>query len=246
MTIAVLTCAGPASARSYTVGSCNSAQAFGFNASAWEPYSNAGQHLRDLPDERRFHGRREQPDDRSAVRRLQLLRPRLHRAAGHDDHRGPLGRPARPQQLHMGHLHARRAERSNRPRPAETASTATRPTSTSATTRSPTPPPPAQPASNNWSSAEPRTCSPGAAMHSHVLEVTIDDPQPPSISLSGRMVSGQWVSGTAGNSPDLDVDRVGQQRDPEQSKRRSRRSTRAQSYGCNWSLAAALPRPAPR
>ena len=45
------------------------------------------------------------------------------------------------------------------------------------------------------------SCSPGAAMHSHILEVTIDDPQAPSISLSGRMVSGQWVSGVAGNSP---------------------------------------------
>ena len=76
-----------------------------------------GQHLCDLPDGRRFHGWREQPDDRSAVRRLQLLRPRLHRAGGHDDHSGPLGRPARPQQLHMGHVHASRAERSSRPRP---------------------------------------------------------------------------------------------------------------------------------
>ncbi len=114
-----------------------------------------GQHLCDLPDGRRFHGRREQPDDRSAVRRLQLLRPRLHRAGGHDDHRGPLGRPARPQQLHMGHVHASRCRAEQPSSASETASTATRPTSTSATTPITFPTPPAQPASNNWSSAEP-------------------------------------------------------------------------------------------
>src|SRR6185503_20522855 len=49
------------------------------------------------------------------------------------------------------------------------------------------------------------TCSPGAAMHSHVLEVTIEDPQPPAISLGGRMVSGQWVSGRAGSPPGLEA-----------------------------------------
>jgi hypothetical protein len=40
-------------------------------------------------------------------------------------------------------------------------------------------------------------CQPGAAMHSHVLEVTVDDPIPPSISLSGPLASGRWVSGRA-------------------------------------------------
>ena len=59
------------------------------------------------------------------------------------------------------------------------------------------------------------TCSPGAAMHSHILEVTIDDPQPPSISLSGRMVSGQWVSGRAGNLPSFEATGIGQQRGPD-------------------------------
>jgi hypothetical protein len=48
-------------------------------------------------------------------------------------------------------------------------------------------------------------CAPGAAMHSHVLEVTIDDPQPPSISLSGSLVSGQWVSGASGSLAQLAV-----------------------------------------
>jgi hypothetical protein len=40
--VAVLTCAGSATARTYTVLSCNSAVSFGSNASAWEPFSNAG------------------------------------------------------------------------------------------------------------------------------------------------------------------------------------------------------------
>ncbi len=40
-------------------------------------------------------------------------------------------------------------------------------------------------------------CFPGGTIHSHVLEVTVDDPIPPSISLDGPMASGQWVSGRA-------------------------------------------------
>ena len=43
-----------------------------------------------------------------------------------------------------------------------------------------------------------RQCAPGAAMHSHNVEVTIEDPIPPSISLSGPLASGQWVSGAKG------------------------------------------------
>src|SRR5215208_5679 len=41
-TAALLVCTGSASARTYTVVSCNSALVFGSNASAWAPYSNAG------------------------------------------------------------------------------------------------------------------------------------------------------------------------------------------------------------
>src|SRR4051795_4913338 len=39
---ALLATPGSARAGTYTVVSCNSAQAFGFNASAWERYSNTG------------------------------------------------------------------------------------------------------------------------------------------------------------------------------------------------------------
>ncbi len=41
-------------------------------------------------------------------------------------------------------------------------------------------------------------CLPGATIHSQAVEVTIDDPIPPSISLDGPLVSGGWVSGRAG------------------------------------------------
>src|SRR5215210_2600431 len=43
------------------------------------------------------------------------------------------------------------------------------------------------------------TCPPGATMHSQVMEVTVDDPVPPSISLDGPLASRQWVSGRAGH-----------------------------------------------
>src|SRR5918993_433152 len=42
-------------------------------------------------------------------------------------------------------------------------------------------------------------CSPGTAMHTHNVEVTIEDPTPPSISLSGPLTSGRWVSGATGH-----------------------------------------------
>jgi hypothetical protein len=78
-------------------------------------------------------------------------------------------------------------------------------------------------------------CLPGATLHSHVLEVTVDDPVPPSISLDGPLASGRWVSGRAGH-PHLGVaatDNAGVQ-----SVRAAvgDRST-AQNYPCTWSLA---------
>jgi hypothetical protein len=84
------------------------------------------------------------------------------------------------------------------------------------------------------------SCTPGGAMHSHVLEVTIDDPQPPSISLRGRMVSGQWVSGVAGNSPDLQV--TGSDSSGIQSIEATLGPQKAnESFTCNWSLVQPCP-----
>jgi hypothetical protein len=78
-------------------------------------------------------------------------------------------------------------------------------------------------------------CPPAAVFHSHVLEVTIDDPVHPSISLSGPLASGQWVSGRAGRPNHVDVlvtDNAGvQQIEASLGVNRS-----SQSYACNWSL----------
>ena len=49
-----------------------------------------------------------------------------------------------------------------------------------------------------------RPMSPRATMHAQILEVTVDDPIPPSISLGGPLASGQWVSGRGGE-PNLVV-----------------------------------------
>ena len=46
-------------------------------------------------------------------------------------------------------------------------------------------------------------CLPGATMHAHVLEVTVDDPIPPSISLDGPLASGEWVSGRVASRTSL-------------------------------------------
>ena len=172
-----------------------------------------GQHIRDLSHERRLDGRRQQPDDRqptaaSASPATPSPRRRARRSPG------PMGRPAGPQiTAHWGTFMRalpsgaavlgpakRPVLRPDRLRHQQLPDHLHRPTRHN---------PPR--ATGHLRS---RTCSPGAAMHSHVLEVTIDDPQPPSISLSGRMVSGQWVSGTAGHVPDVQVEGIGQQRDP--------------------------------
>src|SRR5215218_1417319 len=86
-------------------------------------------------------------------------------------------------------------------------------------------------------------CPPSAVFHSHVLEVTIDDPVRPSISLSGPLASGQWVSGTAGGSPHLNVtavDKAGVQRIDAALGPRNE----SQSFGCNWSQPRPCPDPA--
>jgi hypothetical protein len=77
-------------------------------------------------------------------------------------------------------------------------------------------------------------CQPGAAMHSHVLEVTVDDPIPPSISLSGPLASGRWVSGRA-TKPFVNVaaaDNAGVQR----ISARVASSEPGQNFPCSWAL----------
>lgn len=83
-------------------------------------------------------------------------------------------------------------------------------------------------------------CPPAAVFHSHVIEVTVDDQVPPSISLGGRLVSGQWVSGAAGRFPDVQVtgtDNVGMQRIDAALGARSAN----QPSACNWSESRPCP-----
>jgi hypothetical protein len=80
-------------------------------------------------------------------------------------------------------------------------------------------------------------CFPGATIHSQVLEVTVDDPIPPSISLDGPLVSGLWVSGRAGQ-PYVTVastDNAGVQSVAASVGAESR----TEAFPCTW----ALPRP---
>ncbi|MEA2378080.1 MAG: hypothetical protein QOD13_1987, partial [Thermoleophilaceae bacterium] len=77
-------------------------------------------------------------------------------------------------------------------------------------------------------------CDPGAAMHSHILEVTIDDPVPPSISLSGPLASGQWVSGKAGQVPELTA-RAADSTGIQKIEMLLGARPEIQTYGCNWS-----------
>jgi hypothetical protein len=81
-------------------------------------------------------------------------------------------------------------------------------------------------------------CPAGATMHSHILEVTINDPVPPNVSLDGPLASGQWVSGTAGKFPEVRVsaaDNAGVQR----IDTTLAALVGSQGFPCDWSL----PRP---
>jgi hypothetical protein len=83
-------------------------------------------------------------------------------------------------------------------------------------------------------------CAPGAVMHSHVLEVTVDDPVPPSISLSGPLANGQWVSGAVGRRPSVDIaatDNAGVER----INSALAGETLGQAYPCNWSNSRPCP-----
>ena len=82
-------------------------------------------------------------------------------------------------------------------------------------------------------------CSPGAAMHTHNVEVTIEDPGPPSISLGGALASGRWISG-AGGRPSVEVharDAAGIQR----VEATIEAASFAQSYACDLAMPAPCP-----
>ena len=84
-----------------------------------------------------------------------------------------------------------------------------------------------------------RECAPGAAMHTHNVEVTIEDPTPPSISLSGPLASGRWVSGASGHgSVTIDAaDAAGVQR----VEATLGHSSFKYGHPCNWATAVPCP-----
>jgi hypothetical protein len=236
---AMLVCAAPATAGTYTVVSCNSAWAWGSNASAWQPDSNAGGAYAACPTNGGF-----------TAGVSNRLTGQSYSAFSYSAHafNAPSGTSI------TGIRWAGRVARGNcdwatfmRALPSG-ASVLGLPngrycyqndfdftnapltyTVPAGTTR----------LEQLVACAAP-SCSPGAAMHSHILEVTIDDPQPPAISLSGRMVSGQWVSGVAGNTPTLDVS--GADTSGIQTIDATLETQRVDdSYSCNWSLAQPCP-----
>ena len=82
-------------------------------------------------------------------------------------------------------------------------------------------------------------CQPGATIHAHVMEVTVDDPIPPSIALDGPLASGHWVSGRAAK-PNVNVtasDNAGVKAIQVDVGGRGH----AESYPCNLSQAAPCP-----
>lgn len=84
-----------------------------------------------------------------------------------------------------------------------------------------------------------RECTPGAAMHTHNIEVTIEDPAPPSIGWSGPLVSGRWVSGVSSH-PSVTIhtaDNSGVQR----VEATLGRSSFNHGHHCNWASATPCP-----
>jgi len=83
-------------------------------------------------------------------------------------------------------------------------------------------------------------CPPAAVFHTHIIEVTIDDPVPPKISLSGPLASGRWLSGAAGRVNNLDLvasDNAGMR---EIAISLSGRNV-VQPYSCDWSRPTPCP-----
>jgi hypothetical protein len=231
--------AGPASARTYTVVSCDSALAFGSNASAWAPYSSAGSTYETCPTNGGFTA--------GVSNRMTGQSYGGFSYSGH-------AFTAPPGTTITGIRWAGRLARSNcdwgtfmRAVPSGATVLGVRngqycgsndfdnssyPISYNA--------PPGTTRLEQLVICGASTCSPGAAMHSHVLEVTVDDPQPPSISLSGELVSGQWVSGAAGKIPHVEItaaDNSGVQRIETTLGGRSP----TQTFGCDWSRTQPCP-----
>ena len=229
----------PVAARPYTVVSCNSAVGFGFNASAWSPFSTAGSTYESCPTNGGF-----------TAGVSNRMTGRTYSALEFSGHAFTAPPGTTITRIRWGGRLAR----------ANCAWGTVMRALPSALTVLGTPNGKYCGSNDfdisNWPISYPvpagttrleqlvicgaLKCDPGAAMHSHVLEVTIDDPQPPSISLGGPLASGHWVSGRTGSSPEIVVsaaDNVGVQ----QIQTALGPPTPGQSYPCNWSQTQPCP-----
>ena len=188
-----------AAARPYTVVSCDSAGLFGYSSAAWEPFANAGNAYKACPTGGGSTAGHQQPSGRRNLLGVQPFRPRgsrhhreprSHRCDGRDEWHATTvaggtwvrAIPSGASIMGLPHGQYCDSKRLRQPRLA-TELRSTRGHNVG---------------SNNSCSAAPAQCPPGATIHAHLLEVTVDDPIPPSISLDGPLASRRWVSGRIG------------------------------------------------
>jgi hypothetical protein len=237
--VGLLAAPDTASARTYTVVSCDSALAFGSSAGAWARFSTAGRAYETCPTNggftagisnrmtgQRYAGLSHSGHRFTAPPGTTISRVRLRgRFARGNCARGTIVRamPSRSTLLGLpnGRYCAQTAyDYSNYPLYLR--------------------PPPGTTSVEQLVYCGASSCSPGATMHTRSVEVTIDDPRPPSISLSGPLVSGRWVSGRTGRLPTVNVTA----RDGSGVSRIAARIgsvVAGASYPCNWSRAQPCP-----
>ena len=186
-------------ARPYTVVSCDSAGLFGYSSAAWAPFGNAGSAYEACPtgggsppaSATVSSARPTRGSTTRATRSGHHREPRSHRCGGRDEWHattalGNVG-PSDPERR-VDHGPAARAvlrlKRLRQPRLA-TELRSPRGHNGGRTTRV---------------SAAQRNVSPEQRSTPRLVEVTVDDPIPPSISLDGPLASGGWVSGRVGRA----------------------------------------------
>ena len=184
----------------YTVASCDSAAAFGHNTTAWVPFANAGTAYEACPT-----------NGSPTAGVSNRLTQGTYVGFSHSGHAFTAppgatitrfrwaGRMSR-EQLPMGRLLPRAPKR---PRPSWECHSGQVCTTLGFDNRGwpiPEPVPGGTTRLEQLVVCGAFECPPSAVFHTHVIEVTIDDPVPPKISLSGPLASGRWVSGTAGES----------------------------------------------
>jgi hypothetical protein len=238
-TLAVLVFAAPAPARTYTIVSCNSAFAFGYNANAWVPFVNAGTAYETCPSNGGF-----------TAGVSNRLTGRYYNGYDYSGHAFTAPPGTTLTQVRWGGRLARggcnwgtflRALPSAARVFGWLSGEYCKSTDLDNTT---------SPFPFNLPAGTTRLeqvavcgapqCAPGAAIHGHVLDVTVDDPQPPSISLSGRLVSGEWVSGRTGVPPDLAASATDSSGIAAINWSLEGES-RSEPYGCDWSRVPPCP-----